>query len=244
MRNQALISACANGDYASAMAALERGAYVGSRNVGNRWTPLHYAARTGHVDLCQLLLKHGALRSATNTLGRTPLELAEANGRAEVISIFFDHIGSNDGPLGADEDMSEVARRELKDDVARARYIEAWLQDDDDDEDDDDDDNDATVGAMPILNVKVSLQVPIGLEIDEEDGRVLQVLPDSQCHGKGVEPWDMITAVNGVPVSSGIEVKEKVQQIADGRLGVLAFEKRRDAHCDMTTTKTTTTCII
>ena len=53
----------------------------------------------------------------------------------------------------------------------------------------------------------------------------------------------MITAVNGVPVSSGIEVKEKVQQIADGRLGMLAFEKRRDAHCDMTT-KTTTTCII
>lgn len=45
------------------------------------YTPLHYAARKGHVDICKILLQNGALIDAkTNSGQATPLHKAAAAG--------------------------------------------------------------------------------------------------------------------------------------------------------------------
>lgn len=43
-------------------------------------TPLHDAARFGHVKVVQRLVAHGADRAARNTAGLTPLDVAVASG--------------------------------------------------------------------------------------------------------------------------------------------------------------------
>lgn len=40
------------------------------------YTALHFAALSGNADLCHLLLSYGAKLSATNSVGRTPAQMA------------------------------------------------------------------------------------------------------------------------------------------------------------------------
>ncbi|CAG8724442.1 16119_t:CDS:2, partial [Racocetra fulgida] len=59
------------------------------------YTPLHYAARSGNLEICRLLLEHGAnvnavtpeLSSTVNSDGHTPLDKARKNGSEDVILI-------------------------------------------------------------------------------------------------------------------------------------------------------------
>ena len=51
------------------------------------WTPLHLAARGGKRAACEALLAAGASAAAVDAGGRTPLELALANRRAEVVAV-------------------------------------------------------------------------------------------------------------------------------------------------------------
>lgn len=45
------------------------------------YSPLHYAARNGHVDICDMLLKNGAHIDAETRSGKaTPLHKAAAAG--------------------------------------------------------------------------------------------------------------------------------------------------------------------
>lgn len=58
------------------------------------YTPLHYAARKGHVDICKILLQNGALIDAkTNSGQATPLHKAAAAGKIESIK-FLIHSGA------------------------------------------------------------------------------------------------------------------------------------------------------
>ena len=48
------------------------------------WTPLHFAAAYGHLNVCELLIAHGAPPNATGIRGVTPLHLAAHFGRFEI----------------------------------------------------------------------------------------------------------------------------------------------------------------
>ena len=56
----------------------------------NHSTPLHFAARNGHLEIVELLLQHGANFTATNVyydndLKHTPVDLAAENGHFDVV---------------------------------------------------------------------------------------------------------------------------------------------------------------
>lgn len=62
---------------------LERGA---NPNVGQAggWTPLHQAAAHGRKAVVELLLAHGASQEALSDDDRTPAQMAEAKGHADI----------------------------------------------------------------------------------------------------------------------------------------------------------------
>ncbi|KAJ8729439.1 hypothetical protein PYW08_001020 [Mythimna loreyi] len=54
------------------------------------YTPLHYAARRGHVNICKILLQYGALiDTKTNSGQATPLLKAAAAGKIETIKFLI-----------------------------------------------------------------------------------------------------------------------------------------------------------
>jgi hypothetical protein len=60
------------------------------------WTPLHYAASGGHVDVAKLLLSHSAFIDAESPNGTTPLMMAAMYGSPEVVKLLLEE--------GADRD--------------------------------------------------------------------------------------------------------------------------------------------
>jgi ankyrin repeat protein len=52
---------------------IERGADVNVVDRGQKWTPLHFAARDGNDEIVQVLLNAGASVDPVNTFGNTPL---------------------------------------------------------------------------------------------------------------------------------------------------------------------------
>ena len=61
-----------------------------SATVGNEegWTPLHDAARTGSLAVCELLCEAGALVDAKTKGGQTPFHLAAKGGHMKVHCVF------------------------------------------------------------------------------------------------------------------------------------------------------------
>ncbi|QOJ78899.1 ankyrin repeat domain-containing protein [Infirmifilum lucidum] len=81
-----LLEAAARGDYGKVKELLDRGADVNTRDKYG-WTPLHYAADGGHLEVARLLLDRGADVNTRDNDGRTPLDLARAMGHKEVVEL-------------------------------------------------------------------------------------------------------------------------------------------------------------
>jgi ankyrin repeat protein len=82
--NAQLIAAASKGNEARVRELLLNGASPNAEapwEMGN-WRPLHYAAESGHIGICRLLIENGATVDARNTHMRTPLYFAAINFRA------------------------------------------------------------------------------------------------------------------------------------------------------------------
>ena len=54
------------------------------------WTPLHWAARIGHLPVCQLIVENVKDKNPKNWKGMTPLDLAISRKHASVQKLFED----------------------------------------------------------------------------------------------------------------------------------------------------------
>jgi ankyrin repeat protein len=71
---------------------LERGAAVDSPSHNPmRVMPLHSAAANRHLEICRLLLEHGAPVNATQADDFTPLHEAAQNGQIELVRLLLDY---------------------------------------------------------------------------------------------------------------------------------------------------------
>jgi len=65
------------------------GANVNATNRNERWTPLHFSAAKGNVEMSQMLLGAGATVHATDYEGKTPLDLAKEEGHSAVVELLL-----------------------------------------------------------------------------------------------------------------------------------------------------------
>ena len=70
---------------------LNKGAEVNVHE--NQWglTPLHVAAKNGHLDVVELLISHGADMNAEYFVGETALQIAKGKGYDEIVSLLRKH---------------------------------------------------------------------------------------------------------------------------------------------------------
>ena len=52
------------------------------------WTPLHYAAESGHLDVCKLIIANVDDKNPINIFGETPKYAAKLNNHVEVVELF------------------------------------------------------------------------------------------------------------------------------------------------------------
>eukprot|EP00944_MAST-04C_sp_MAST-4C-sp1_P010364 g10364.t1 len=76
----------------------------------NDLTPLHWAAKFGHEDVCRWLLLHGANPSAVAKDGNTPLHLAAGNATIKIVRLLLEY---------ASEPRMKNAKGDLPADVAK-----------------------------------------------------------------------------------------------------------------------------
>ena len=82
----ALMYAALKGHLAMAKSLISKDADVNKTG----WTPLHYAATNGHVDVIQLLLDNHAFVDAASPNGSTPLMLAAQYGTPQAVKLLLD----------------------------------------------------------------------------------------------------------------------------------------------------------
>jgi ankyrin repeat protein len=111
-----LMMAALKGHTALAKQIIARGGDVNKTG----WTPLHYAATGGHLEIIRLLLEENAYIDAESPNGSTPLMMAAMYGTAEAARLLMeegaDATLKNEKGLTA-IDFAQIAKR---DDVAQA----------------------------------------------------------------------------------------------------------------------------
>ena len=59
------------------------------------FTPLHFAARKGHLDICKLIMKHSGHKNPSAKNGITPLSLASTGNHLEVCMLIQKELKEN-----------------------------------------------------------------------------------------------------------------------------------------------------
>jgi len=83
--NWALIAAAEEGQVETARALLEAGAHIEGASKRSYIHPLWKAAKSGHLQMVQLLVSSGANTNATDDTGMTALDYAKRYSRKEVV---------------------------------------------------------------------------------------------------------------------------------------------------------------
>ena len=84
MSQMELIEAIKSGNRAAVQQAIDAGVELNSQD-DQGWTPLNWAAGSGHIEIVELLLERGADPLATGRDLRTPQMIALAAGHADVV---------------------------------------------------------------------------------------------------------------------------------------------------------------
>ncbi|XP_043671149.1 ankyrin repeat and MYND domain-containing protein 2 [Vespula pensylvanica] len=88
--------ACYKGNKEIVQMLLDQGADVNAGQHEHAYTALHFAALSGNADLCHLLMSHGARLTATNSVGRTPAQMAAFVGNHNCVATINNFIPKAD----------------------------------------------------------------------------------------------------------------------------------------------------
>lgn len=88
----------------------------------DRRTPLHIAASEGHLDLCQLLLQHGAKINRCDRWGGSPLDDAYRHRHAAVIEFLQQEGGRFGSPSQANNLISAASEGDIEEVKALLEY--------------------------------------------------------------------------------------------------------------------------
>ncbi|XP_034188818.2 ankyrin repeat and MYND domain-containing protein 2 [Osmia lignaria lignaria] len=88
--------ACYKGNKEIVQMLLDQGADVNAGQHEHAYTALHFAALSGNAELCHLLMSHGARLTATNSVGRTPAQMAAFVGNHNCVATINNFIPKAD----------------------------------------------------------------------------------------------------------------------------------------------------
>ncbi|XP_074106216.1 ankyrin repeat and MYND domain-containing protein 2 [Cotesia typhae] len=88
--------ACYKGNKEIVQMLLDQGADVNACQHEHAYTALHFAALSGNAELCHLLMSHGAKLTATNSVGRTPAQMAAFVGNHNCVATINNYIPKAD----------------------------------------------------------------------------------------------------------------------------------------------------
>ncbi|KAK0081420.1 hypothetical protein PV325_012209 [Microctonus aethiopoides] len=88
--------ACYKGNKEIVQMLLDQGADVNLCQHEHAYTALHFAALSGNAELCHLLMSYGAKLTATNSVGRTPAQMAAFVGNHSCVATINNYIPKAD----------------------------------------------------------------------------------------------------------------------------------------------------
>ncbi|XP_076237199.1 ankyrin repeat and MYND domain-containing protein 2 isoform X2 [Calliopsis andreniformis] len=88
--------ACYKGNKEIVQMLLDQGADANLCQHEHAYTALHFAALSGNAELCHLLMSHGARLTATNSVGRTPAQMAAFVGNHNCVATINNFIPKTD----------------------------------------------------------------------------------------------------------------------------------------------------
>ena len=109
----------------AAMVLLEKGASIAAEGKGKN-TALHFAARSGHTSLVELLFKKGASLEVKDIEGDTPLHHAAGNGHTSTVELLLRKgplIVAETSPLIAKDSRKWITFSQLASPMARSALI-------------------------------------------------------------------------------------------------------------------------
>jgi len=103
-----LLKSCGKGDTATVKALLDSHKFDLSCMDDEGNTPLHWAAVGGHVDICKMLLDHGADEEVKSRDGFTPMHSVAQEDHKDVLKLLLDRGAKVDVPNGEDNNNTTL----------------------------------------------------------------------------------------------------------------------------------------